>query len=105
MTSISLEIDVLRENKKQAVEDLILGVFYPKCRKKNPLKEFPLDKVEVCQIFELNHDTKECPSLPQVKEILQASNLDVEPTYFIAQKKSLETLKPMYDSRHISIFK
>ena len=87
MTSISLKIDVLRAKQKQAIEYLTLGVFYPRCRKNHPLKECPLNKVEVCQLCELNHDTKECPSLPQVKGFLQASTPDVEPTYFIAQKK------------------
>ena len=47
MSSISLEIDVLRAKQKQAVKDLTLGVFYPQCRKNHPLKECPLDKVDV----------------------------------------------------------
>ena len=46
--SFSSEIDVLRVKQKQAVEDLKLDVFFPKCRKKHPMKECPLDKVEVC---------------------------------------------------------
>ena len=70
MSSISSEIDVLKEKQKQEVEDLTLGVFCPRCRKNHLLKECPLDKVEVCQLCELNHDTKECPSLPQVKDVL-----------------------------------
>ena len=70
MSSISSKIDVLRAKQKQAVEDLTLGVFFPRCRKKNPLKECQLDKVEVCQLCKLNHDTKEYPSLPQLKEVL-----------------------------------
>ena len=86
MSSISSKLDVLREKKRQAVEDLTLGVFYPRCRKKHPLKECPLDKVEVCQIYELNHDTKECPSLPQVKVVMQESTPDVEQAFSIAQK-------------------
>ena len=48
MSSISSKIDVLRVKQKQAIEDLTLGVFYPRCRKNHSLKEFPLDKVEVC---------------------------------------------------------
>ena len=67
MSSISSKIDVLGAKQKQAIEDLTLGIFCPKCRKNHPLKECPLDKVEVCQ---LNHDTKECPLLPQVKAVL-----------------------------------
>ena len=70
MSSISSEIDVLKEKQKQAVEDLTLGVFFPRCRKNHPLRECPLEKVEVCQLCELNHNTKECPSLPQVKAVL-----------------------------------
>ena len=84
MSSISLEIDVLRVKQKKVVEDLTLGVFCPRCRKKHPLKECLLNKVEVCQLCALNHDTKECPSLPQVKLVLQASTPDMELAYFIA---------------------
>ena len=84
MSSISSEIDVLRAKQKQAVEDLTLGVFCPRCRKNHPLRECPLDKVEVCQLCELNHDMKECPSLPQVRAVLQASIPEVESAYFIA---------------------
>ena len=64
MSSISSKIDVLREKQKQAVEDLTLGRFFPRRRKKHPLKECPLNNIEVCQLCELNHDIKECPSLP-----------------------------------------
>ena len=67
MSSISSKIDVLKAKQKQAVEDLTLGVFCHRCRKNHLLREFPLDKVEVCQLCELNHDMKECLSLPQVK--------------------------------------
>ena len=58
MSSISSEIDVLREKQKQVVEDLTLAVFCHRCRKNHPLKECLLDKVEVCQLCELNHETK-----------------------------------------------
>ena len=87
MSSISLKIDVLKEKQKQAVEDLTLGVFCPRCRMNHPLRQCLLDKVEVCQLCELNHDTKECPLLPQVKAVMQASTPEVELAYFIAQKK------------------
>ena len=38
MSSISSEIDVLRSKQKQAVEDLTLGIFFPKCGKNHPMK-------------------------------------------------------------------
>ena len=97
-----MEIDVLREKQKQAIEDLTLGVFCPKCRKKHPLKECPLDKVEVCHLFELNHDTKECSSLPQVKVVGIKSRCGTRLLH--CPKKSLETSKPRYDYILVSIF-
>ena len=47
MSSISSKIDVLREKQKQAVEDLTLGLFFPKCRKNHHVNKFLLNKVEV----------------------------------------------------------
>ena len=70
MSSMSSEMDILRENQRKEVEYLALGLFCPKCKKKHPLRECLLDKVEACQIYELDHDTKEFPSPPKVKEIL-----------------------------------
>ena len=59
MSYISSQLDVLREKLRQAKQDLALGVFCPKCIKKHPLRECPLDKVEVCVLCDLDHDTKE----------------------------------------------
>ena len=83
-------MDFLGDKKRQVVEDLALGVFCPRYKKKHPLREFPLDKVEVCHICELDHDTKECPSLPKVKAVLQETASYVEQAYFIAQKKPFQ---------------
>ena len=83
MSSISSQLDVMREEQKQVVEDLVLGVFCPKCRKKHLLKECPLDKEEVCCLCELKHDTKYCPSLSKAKAVFQASTIDTEQACFI----------------------
>ena len=87
MSSISSQLDVMRENTKHAVEHMVLGVFFPKCRKRHPLREFLLDKVEVCGLCDLEHDTKYFPSMPKVKEVFQASTMDMEQSCFISQKK------------------
>ena len=88
MSSISSQLDVLREKQRQAEEDLALGVFRPKCRTKQLLRECPLDKVQEGGLCDLDHDTKECPSLLKVKTVFQASIVHMEQTYFISQKKS-----------------
>ena len=86
MSSISSQLDVMREKHEQVAEDLVLGVFCPKCRKKHSLKECPLDKAEVCGLCELEHDTKYFPSLLKAKEVFHESMVDKEHACFISQK-------------------
>ena len=49
-------------------EYLVLWVLFPKCRKKHPLREFPIDNVKVCGLCQLEHDKH-----PKSKEVFQAS--------------------------------
>ena len=67
MRSISSQLDVMREKQTHMAGDLVLRLFYPKCKKKHPLKECPLDKVGVCGLCQLEHDTKYFPSLMKAK--------------------------------------
>ena len=69
------------------VKDLVLGVLFPKCIKKHLSRECPLDKVEVCGLCDLEHDTKYFPSLPNTKVFFQESTVDVEQACYISQKK------------------
>ena len=84
MSSISLQLDVMRENKKQGDEDLVVGVFCPKCIKKHPLRECLLEKVEVCGMCDLEHETKYFPLLSKYKSFFQSSIVDTEKNSFIS---------------------
>ena len=84
INSISSQLNVMREKQKEVAEDMVLGVFFPKCRKKHPLRECPLDKVEVCGLCELENDTKDCPSFPKAKAVFEASTVDTEKACFIS---------------------
>ena len=66
---------ILKQKQKQVDEDLVLGVLFPKCTKKHLVREFPLDKVEVCDVCELEHDTKGFPSHTKSKELFQESSI------------------------------
>ena len=78
MSSISSKLDVMRAKQKHVAEDIVLGVFFPKCRKKHLPRECPLDKVEVCGLCELEHNIKDFPSLPKAKAVFQASTIDTK---------------------------
>jgi hypothetical protein len=53
--------------KKWEEEEVALAIFFLKCRKRHPLKECPLDQIEICGICEEEHSTSKCPSLPWFK--------------------------------------
>ena len=69
--SLSEKIDTLKLQDKQKVETDALTIFCPKCRKKNALRECPLDVkvIETCVICVENHETKKCPSILGLKAI------------------------------------
>jgi len=52
--------------KKREEAELALVVFFPKCRRKNPLRECPLDRIEVFGICSEDHATNNYPSLPRL---------------------------------------
>jgi hypothetical protein len=69
--TIGSQLDTLKIKKKQEEENPILSIFCPKCRKRHPLRECPLDNISVCAICTENHKTEDCPSLPGLQAIFK----------------------------------
>jgi hypothetical protein len=53
--TISSQLDILKIKKKEEEENLVLSIFFLKCRKRHPLQECPLDSISVCGICTENH--------------------------------------------------
>jgi len=87
INSFISQIDSLRVKKKQADSDMALSILCSKCRNKHPLRECPLNSVQVCLIFELDHGTEQCPSLLGVKESMHATNEEAKAVYLITQRR------------------
>jgi hypothetical protein len=68
ISSLSSKIDFLHIKRKEVV-DKAMVVFFPMCRENHPLSEFPRDIINICGIFDLDHPTKDCPSLPGLKVV------------------------------------
>ena len=62
-----------------------MDIFCPKCRQKHPLKEYPLNSVEICVLCEQRHTTKDFPSLPSLKVVYE-EKIDSKLSYFIDSK-------------------
>jgi hypothetical protein len=63
-----------------------LVVCCPKCTKKNPINECPLDLIDVCGICEENNPTNKCPSFSGLKATFRGVEENVKSLYFIDQK-------------------
>ena len=55
-----------------------LSIIYPKCRQKDPLKEWPLKNVEICSLCEQDHPMKLFPLLLGLKTMLKGTHRDWE---------------------------
>jgi hypothetical protein len=86
INSFSSQMDTLQVKQKQAEPEQVLCIFCPKCRKKHPPRECPLNSVQVCLICELDHATDQCPSLPGVKASMKETSEEAEAAYLITQR-------------------
>jgi hypothetical protein len=78
--TIGSQLDTLKIKRKQEEENPVLSIFCPKCRKRHPLRECPLDNVSVCAICTENHKTEDCPSLPGLQEIFKGGEAPGTPS-------------------------
>ena len=78
LSTLSAQMDTLEVKQKQLELDKTMAIFYPKCRKKHPKRECPLNSIEECTICELNHATSSCPSFPGLKVVFQGTGEDME---------------------------
>ena len=75
--TLSSQFDALKTKKRQEEEDIAaLHIFCPKCRKRHPLKECPLNIISVCALCSDKHPTDNCPSLPELQAFYK---LNAEP--------------------------
>jgi len=64
LQTLSMKIDTLHIKRKQEEVERALAIFYPRCTRRHPQNEFPLNSIEVCSVCEENHCMGKCPSLP-----------------------------------------
>jgi len=57
LSTLGSQLDTLKIKKKKELEDATLAIYRPKCRKIHPLRERPLDNIELFGICANNHVT------------------------------------------------
>ena len=66
-----LQMDTMQIKKKQEETERALAIFFPKCTKRHPINECPLNVIEVFFVCEENHAVDKCPYLQGLKEVYQ----------------------------------
>jgi hypothetical protein len=83
INSFYSQINTLKIKQKKIELDQALSIFFLKRTDKHPLRECPLNSVQVCLIFELDHSIDKCNSLPGVKASMKATNEEEDVAYLI----------------------
>jgi len=60
-------MDTMHINRKQNEAERYLAIFFPKCIRRHPRNECPLNVIEVCSFCEENHAMDKFPSFIVLK--------------------------------------
>jgi hypothetical protein len=71
LSTLGSQLDTLKIKQNKEEENVALSIFCARCWKKHPLKEFPLDTIDVCGICAENHETKNFPLTTKLKAVYQ----------------------------------
>ena len=88
MQTIAMQMDTLHIKIKQEEAERALTIFFPRCTRRHPRNECPLNSIEVGLVCEENHSTDKCPSLPGLKVVYQGAEGVTEQIYYINQRRS-----------------
>ena len=71
MQTLALQLDTMNIKTKQEEAERALAIFCPRCTRRHPKNEFPLNCIKICLVCKENHSIDKCPSLPRLKAIYQ----------------------------------
>ena len=85
LSSLASQLDILQTRQKKEDIEKAMAIVCPKCRKKHPLKECPLNSVEICALCEQRHATKGVSSLYGLKAVYE-EKMGIEKHTLLLQK-------------------
>lgn len=87
LSTLGTQVDVLKANKKKGEQEQALAIFCSECRKKDPLRECPLDSVQVCGLCIENHSTENCLRLKELKMNPMEEVKGTKGFYYVAPRR------------------
>jgi len=87
LQTIALQLDTMNIKRKQEEAERALAIFFPRCTRRHPRNECPLNCIEICSVCEENHSVDKCPSLPRLKVVYQGAERVTEQLCYINQRR------------------
>jgi len=87
LNTLGTQVDILETRKKQEEQDQVLSTFCPKCRKKHPLRECPLDNIHVCGLCTKNDAIDDCQKLKEFHANQMEESQGMEYLYYLAPRR------------------
>lgn len=90
MNTVRKQIDYLKFQQNLEKEQESLSIFGPKCRKKHALRECPanMKSSNKCVICAENHATKDFPSIPGIKVVLEGEHSEPESLHDMGARRN-----------------
>ena len=80
------QMDTMQVKRKQEEAERSLAILCPRCTRKHPTNECPLNVIEVFLFCEEDHGTEKCLSLLGLKFLYQGGEVRLDKLYFINER-------------------
>jgi len=87
LQTLALQMDTMNIKRQQEEAERALAIFCPICTRRHPRNECPLNSIAICSVYEENHSTAKCPSLPRLKVVYQGVEGVTEQLFYINQRR------------------
>jgi len=87
LQTLSLQLDSMKIKRKQEEAKSAQAIFCPRCTRRHPRNECPLNCINIFSACEENHSTDKCPSLPGLKFVYQGVEGVTEQLHYINQRR------------------
>jgi len=85
--TFSLQMDTMQIKRRQEEAKRALAIFFPKCTRRHPRNECPLNVIEVCSVCEANHSKDKFP-LTRLKVVYQGAEGGAEQLFYQSKEAS-----------------
>ena len=83
--TLTLKTETMQIKRKQEEAERALAFFFPRYTKRHLINECSLNLIDMFSVYEENHSTKKCPSLPGSKAVYQGTERVIEQLCYINQ--------------------